>query len=62
VTGDLRRRIVVAAEGVLPVFRPERVDMNGAIRGLRRDVLIQWIPSDALDVVAVLRDLSHQTS
>lgn len=52
--------IVAVAESILAVLRLQRVYMDRPIRGLRCDVLVQRIPSDALDVMAVLSDLPDE--
>lgn len=54
--------LVVRTERVMAIFRLEGVDMDGSIGGLGRDVFVQGIPSDALDVMAVLGDLSNEGS
>ena len=36
--------------------------MDGSIGGLGRDIFVQGIPGDALDVVAVLGNLSNEGS
>lgn len=51
---------MVAAQRILPVFRPEGVDVNGPVGGLRCNKLVQGIPCHALDVVAMFGDLSNK--
>jgi hypothetical protein len=65
VTGYLRRLLLVGifmAEGVLAVLGLERIDVNGSIGRLGRDILVQGIPSDALDVMAMFCYLSDQVA
>jgi hypothetical protein len=54
--------VVVAVEGVLAVLGLERVDVDGAVRRLGRDKLVQRVPGDALDIMAVLGDLADKGS
>jgi hypothetical protein len=35
------------------------VDMHGPIAGLRRDILVEWIPSHALNIVVVFSYLMY---
>jgi hypothetical protein len=59
--GNLGRLVVVAsAEGILAVLGLEGVDMDGAIGGLCGNELIQRVPGDALNVMAVLGNLSYE--
>lgn len=46
-------------QGEMPILRSQAVYMHRSVRGLRRDVFVQRIPRDALDVVAMLGDLSN---
>jgi hypothetical protein len=55
-------RLIILREGVLAILCFERVDVNGSIGGLGRDVFIEGIPSYTLDVVAMLGDLSNKGS
>ena len=54
------RGLVVLAERVLTVFGPERVDVDGSVGGLGRDVLVLRIPGDTLDVMAMLGYLANE--
>jgi hypothetical protein len=60
--GELGGLVVVVVERVMAVLGPQRVDVHGAVRRLGRDVLVQRVPGDALDVVAVLSNLADQGS
>lgn len=40
----------------------ESIDVNGAIRGLSCNVLIEGIPCHALNVVVMLRNLTYKLS
>lgn len=51
---------MVVGEGILAILCPEGVDMHRTIGRLCCDVLVQRIPSDALDVVAMFGDLAHK--
>lgn len=55
-------RLIVLAEGILPILSLERVDVNRSVRRLRCDVLVQRIPGYALNVVAVLGNLTNKGS
>jgi hypothetical protein len=46
-------------QGEMPILCPQAVYMHRSIRGLCRDVFVQRVPRDALDVMAVLSDLSN---
>ena len=50
----------VARQRILAVFCFQRVYMDGSIRGLSRDILIQGVPGDTLNVMAVLGDLADE--
>jgi len=52
----------VAAQRVLAVLCLERVDVDGAIRRLGRDELVEGVPRHTLDIVAVFGDLTDETS
>ena len=41
------------------VFRVDAVHVNRAVAALSRDVLVERVPRDALDVVRVFRDLAY---
>ena len=56
------RGLVVRAERVLAVFGLERVDVDGSVGGLGRNVFVQGIPGDALDVVAMFGDLPDESA
>lgn len=59
--GDLGWLIVVAAaECVLAVLGLQRVDVDRAVGGLSGDKLVQRIPGNTLDVMAVLGNLSYK--
>ena len=62
VAGNPVRLVVVAVKSVLAVLGPERIDVDGAIRGLSRYVLVLGIPGDTLDVMAVLGNLADQST
>jgi len=51
---------VASAEGVLAVLGLEGVDMDGSIGGLCGDELVQRVPSDTLNVMAVFGNLSYE--
>lgn len=55
-SGDL---VGVVAQSVVAILRLEGVYMYGAVRGLRSNVFVERIPSNALDVVVVLSNLAH---
>lgn len=60
-TGKLGR-FFIRAQRVLAIFCLEGVDVDGSVRGLGRDVFVQGIPSDTLDVMAMLGNLSNEGS
>lgn len=58
---NLGRLVVVrTTQGVLAVFRLQGVDVNGSVGRLGCNVLVERIPRDALDVVAMLCDLTNE--
>lgn len=60
--GELGGLVVVAVERVVAVLSPQRIDVNRAVRRLCRNVLVQGVPGDTLDVMAVFGDLAHKSS
>src|SRR5436305_15299933 len=46
-------------ESKLSILGLECINVNRSIRALRRNIFIQWIPCDPLNVVIVLRDLTY---
>jgi hypothetical protein len=55
-------QFIVLAQGILPVFCLERVYVDGSIGRLGRNIFVQRIPSDALHVVTMFGNLSHESS
>jgi hypothetical protein len=53
-------RLVLLCESIMPIFILQRVDVYRSIGRLSGYVLVQGIPSDSLDVVTVLSNLSHK--
>lgn len=49
-------------ESELTIFGLQAVDVNRPVGRLSSDKFIEWIPSYALDVVRVLRDLPYHLS
>ena len=43
----------------LTIVAPQGVDVNGPIRGLSRNELIERIPSDPLHIMVMFGDLPH---
>lgn len=50
---------VVLSQGELAVFVFECVDVDGSVGGLCCNILVEWVPSNSLDVVIVLSDLAY---
>lgn len=46
-------------QGEMPILCPQTVYMHRSVRGLCRDVFVERVPCDALNVVAMLSDLSN---
>ena len=53
------RGLVLCVESILAILGLKRVDVNGSIGGLGRDVFVKRIPGNTLDVMTVLCDLAH---
>lgn len=49
----------IVAQCVVAILGLEGVYMYGAVRGLRSNIFVERIPSNALDVVVVLSNLTH---
>jgi hypothetical protein len=50
--------LVILREGILAILCLERIYMYGSVGGLGCNVLVEGIPGDSLDVVAVLGNLT----
>lgn len=54
--------IIITVQGILPVLRTERVDVDGSVRGLCGDELVKRIPRYTLNIMAMLCNLPDKIS
>jgi hypothetical protein len=54
--------LVVGCERILPILGLERVDVDRSVGRLCGNVFVERVPGDALDIVAMLGDLTDKGS